>query len=186
MSAGRAATLVSVADRLDFTSKSGEGIEFRNSLTGDDFSEIFSITKTNMEALYNSCGSADWAWDDAKKAAELRHKKSRFLIVRDSQTKKVLGFICFRFMVEAGSASLYVWEIQVRADGEHQGKGIGSKLMAAAEKLLVKETGIRKVFLTVLRNNERAIKFYQKLGYTVDKSSPPNVCYSIFSKSLRG
>ncbi|OEK01260.1 hypothetical protein BFP97_06925 [Roseivirga sp. 4D4] len=44
------------------------------------------------------------------------------------------------------------------------GKGVGSKLMAAVEELIVSR-GIKHIWLWVLVSNQRAISFYEKHGF---------------------
>ena len=96
--------------------------------------------------------------------------------------EEITGFVAFRFMVDFGEPVAYVWEIQVARGSA--GNGIGSQMMEKLENFLRDKTAIRKIVLTVLKNNERAIKFYQQRGYSVDKSSPNAACYWIMSRTL--
>lgn len=50
---------------------------------------------------------------------------------------------------------------QVCTEPSHQGKGLGKKLVLAAE-IFAKEQGCRKI---ILHGRESAVGFYQKLGY---------------------
>ncbi len=136
-----------------------------------------------MQLLYDSCGDETWKWNDGTKLRELQNTKNRFIIHR-SEDGMIVGFLAFRFMIDFGEPVAYVWEIQVTS--ESAGKGIGSEMMSKLENFLRQKTAIRKIVLTVLNNNQRAIKFYQQRGYSVDKSSPtsPSTCYRILSQTL--
>ena len=182
----RSVTLVAVAERVSSFTPTNPDITFHTSISQEDSAKIFNITKENMQAIYDTCGSSEWAWDDKKKQIELGSKRNRFLIFR--QSGQIIGFIVFRFLIDDGIPVAYVWEIQVVHDGDYRGKGLGTRMMASLESLVLNETGIRKISLTVLNNNERAKKFYSKLSYIVDKSSPrgTNSCYAFLSKQLRG
>lgn len=134
-----------------------------------------------MEAIYNACNDAVWQWNDETKKRELGNLKNRFLIKRlPNDNNEIIGFIVFRFMVDDGLPVAYIWEIQV----VDVGRGTGSELMDNFENFLKQNTAIRKIVLTVLRNNEKAFRFYEKRGYVIDKTSPKSACYRILSKSI--
>ena len=181
----RSKSLVSVAEKLDLQTFDDEKFlsKFHSKLFQPDLDNIFSITKTNMQLLYDSCGDETWKWNDGTKLRELQNTKNRFIIHR-SEDGMIVGFLAFRFMIDFGEPVAYVWEIQVAS--ESAGKGIGSEMMSKLENFLRQKTAIRKIVLTVLNNNQRAIKFYQQRGYSVDKSSPtsPSTCYRILSRTL--
>ena len=58
---------------------------------------------------------------------------------------------------------LYVDELMVA--GTHRGRGIGRRLMEAAERQ-ARELGIEEIELNVWERNAGAIAFYEHLGYT--------------------
>ena len=77
--------------------------------------------------------------------------------------KKVVGFISYgNFCDEAIQASeiiaLYVLK-------DYYGKGVGKQLMHAAFAVLDR---FSEIYLWVLKDNKRAISFYQKMGFTFD------------------
>jgi len=77
--------------------------------------------------------------------------------------KKVVGFISYGNFrdetIQAGEIiALYVLK-------DYYGKGIAQKLMKAALTAL---DYFSEIFLWVLKDNKRAIAFYQKIGFTVD------------------
>lgn len=51
--------------------------------------------------------------------------------------------------------------------------GLASHLMKQLEIVSEKIPSIKKLMLTCFTSNERAIRFYQKLGYSKDEYSPP-------------
>ena len=77
--------------------------------------------------------------------------------------KKIVGFISYgNFRDEAIQAgeiiALYVLK-------DYYGKGVSEQLMHAA---LVALDHFSEIYLWVLKDNKRAIAFYQKMGFTVD------------------
>ena len=77
--------------------------------------------------------------------------------------KKVVGFISYgNFCDEAIQAgeiiALYVLK-------DYYGKGVGKQLMHAAFAAL---DHFSEIYLWVLKDNKRAIAFYQKMGFTFD------------------
>lgn len=104
----------------------------------------------------------------------------------------VLGFVHLRYVLDeedeapGDAAVLYIYEIQLAP--ALQRRGVGAQLMALSERLGA-GLGLRKMKLTVFRTNAAALAFYrEKLGYTVDASSPSkwgvDECYEILSKPL--
>jgi hypothetical protein len=69
-----------------------------------DIKEMFDILKDNMKSLYISGG---WGWNDPDKLDELTHPSSRYLLARDSNAQKLLGFISFRFDLDQDIEVLY-------------------------------------------------------------------------------
>jgi ribosomal protein S18 acetylase RimI-like enzyme len=178
----RSKTLVAVAEKLDSSLQEDEKFpcKFHDKITESELEKIFYITRENMQLYYDACNDETWKWNDLKKLNELQSIKNRFII--HTIEGQICGFLAFRFMVECGDPVAYIWEIQV--ESESAGKGIGSQMMSKLESFLREKTAIRKIVLTVLKNNERAIKFYQNRGYTEDKSSPQSACYRILSRTI--
>lgn len=80
------------------------------------------------------------------------------------QDGKIVG--CLRLRIEGGVADLS----QVIVDKEYRGKGIGKKLVFAAEKL-AKKNGCHLVEL-VTGKDWPAATFYEPLGYTLAGEAP--------------
>ena len=76
----------------------------------------------------------------------------------------------------------FSYELQI--DEKYQNKGLGEHLMKCLEKL-ANVWQMERVVLTVLTNNDGALRFYNRLGYTVDETSPDDEpSYQIFSKEF--
>lgn len=54
---------------------------------------------------------------------------------------------------------------------EHQGQGFGSELLKEFERRAIEEYGIFTLSLSVLANNKKAIKAYERNGWTKGKQS---------------
>jgi len=96
---------------------------------------------------------------------------------------KVVGFISYGnfrdVAIQAGEIiALYVLK-------DYYGKGIAQKLVRAALTAL---NHFSEIFLWVLKDNKRAIAFYQKMGFTFDgqdiMSLPINEMYKIRGSSI--
>ena len=157
-------------------------------LSTADKNNIYSLFLTNMKALYlKSRGGLS----EPDKVAELFCvTESRYLIVRDSATQKIVAFTHFRFTDDfdevdsSGSESegdeaikrirpqecAYVYEIQVSPGVRC---GLGRRMMDLVELCALHE-GMPKVSLTVFHSNLAAVRFYAKLGYMVDSAIDPN------------
>ena len=194
MKSSRSAAIISAADRVSRFSDfcpcpvTSVRVVFTPKLAAEEWGQIFHLTKRNMEATYNASGDPEWAWDDSRKLKEILNSKSRFIKLYSSGTTQLLGFACFRFLIDGGRPVLYVWELQI--DASVQGKGLGKYLMSQLESLAsMTSPGITYIILTCLRNNLPALTFYKKLGYVSDISNPPETsrgtCYVILAKKLK-
>ena len=78
-------------------------IEFSAKLSDEEFSWAFDLVKSNMESLYDASG---YGWDDDDKERELTEQGARFLIVRERESRALVGFCHFRFTVHGDGESL--------------------------------------------------------------------------------
>ena len=148
-----------------------KNIDFHHTASADLIRICFALVKKNMKPLYDAAGG-DWTWSDQRKLAELRHEDMRYLVFADS------GFLAFRFEWEGAVA--YIYEVHAAVPG----RGVGSALMAALERLCVEKTEIRKLMLTVLRGNSEALAFYRRRGWREDEDSPADAAYVILCKLI--
>lgn len=110
----------------------------------------------------------------------------------DDESRGIAGFIEFMVTYEDGYEVLYCYEIHLAR--EVQGQRLGEELMSRFERI-GRRIGLEKAMLTVFKSNNRAITFYDRLGYTEDESSPrpkrlrngsvKEADYLIMSKMLR-
>lgn len=61
------------------------------------------------------------------------------------------------------------WIYNVPTASEHQGKGLGRKIILAT-KILIKTNGVLEIQLMVRDMNTQAISFYQQLGFNLKPS----------------
>ena len=133
--------------------------------------KIFAILESNMKKLYLDNG---WSWNDVNKNNEIFHNPSHYLILHDEENvEDIVAYILFRFEwddeEEPEYPVLYVYEVQLVE--EWRSCGAGRFLVDLALKIS-RETFMKRIMLTCLKANQRAMSFYQKLGFTVDSNSP--------------
>jgi len=94
-------------------------------------------------------------------------KQLKYLITKansscllESELDITRGFIIVLYKKNSDIAGLEILNV----DPIHQGKGIGKKLLNAAEKEMLSE-GIKKIRLEVSTGNQRAINLYEKSGF---------------------
>ena len=92
------------------------------------------------------------------------------LVVRDQNS--VVGFAFLKIKKRLLNGH-FLAELGIVVDEVHRGKGLGSKLMENLLKLAQQEN-VRDIFLTVLIDNVKAIRLYEKYGFkkagkTIDK-----------------
>jgi ribosomal protein S18 acetylase RimI-like enzyme len=94
------------------------------------------------------------------------------LVARDGDY--IVGFVAFGPCRDegVGTARAEIWAIYVTPS--HWSQGVGSQLWGRARARLAAQ-GYRSVSLWVLTGNERAIQFYDGVGFTVDEGSAKEV-----------
>ena len=81
-----------------------------------------------------------------------------------------VAFVHLRFLLECDVRVCYIYELQVES-AYHQ-RGVGAALMKLVEETAAKWR-IYKCVLTVLKENEGAVRFYRdKMGYHIDEDDP--------------
>ncbi|XP_058443799.1 N-alpha-acetyltransferase 40 [Malaya genurostris] len=141
----------------------------------------FKLAEKNVGPQYKSCSLG---WQPKVKQSDLNKAWARYLVAVDRKTRKPAAYSMFRFDLDYGRCVLYCYEMQV--ESEYQRKGLGGFMMRALEKM-AQHYGMERLVLTVLKNNDDGVRFYQKLGYDVDETSPDksdNAAYEILSKSM--
>ncbi|XP_065681784.1 N-alpha-acetyltransferase 40 isoform X2 [Hydra vulgaris] len=129
---------------------------------------------------------SSWGWSEKKKREEMQEHNARYLLVKDHE-ENFLGMAHFRFDVDNDIEVLYCYEIQL--DDRIRGKGVGKFLMQILELIAIKNK-MKKIVLTVFKDNLKGKHFFEKLKYTSDETSPrfydphhpENYDYEIYSK----
>ncbi|XP_050520827.1 N-alpha-acetyltransferase 40 [Daktulosphaira vitifoliae] len=138
--------------------------------------EIFHLFKKNMMESYKNC---PWGWQERKKRSEMFHCDARYIIVRYLANNELAAFIHFRFDLEDSIEVLYLYEIQLKP--EVRSRGLGKYLMELIE-IIAFHHNMKKVVLTVLKNEEKVVQFYMSQNYEIESYSPKNSFYYILSK----
>ncbi len=117
--------------------------------TIDDKDFIKELDKENMSSIIEFHGEKykSYMFDSFK-------PKNCFIIEDD----KLIGFVYFGIM----GNKLDIWSIQIKKS--LWGKGFGKKLMKYILDFAVKKK-LKKVVLEVNKNNNKAIRFYERLGF---------------------
>ncbi|EXJ79435.1 hypothetical protein A1O3_08937 [Capronia epimyces CBS 606.96] len=123
------------------------------------------IEQTSAEDYQNS----EVKWSLPKKRKEMRLPDMRYIVLVESKTSRLAGFISFMITYEDGFEVVYIYEIHFAP--EWQGQGLGKKLMQIVEAI-GQNVGVTKAMLTVFKTNTRAVNWYYRLGYREDEFSP--------------
>ncbi|ETN63960.1 N-acetyltransferase 11 [Anopheles darlingi] len=143
----------------------------------------FKLAERNVGPQYRACSLG---WQPKIKQKDLSKPWARYLLAVDRATGKPVGYTMFRFDLDYGRAVLYCYELQISA--EYQGHGLGAFIMQALEQV-ARGLSLERLVLTVLKNNEGGMRFYRRLGYEIDETSPDKLedaPYEILSKSMLG
>ena len=169
--------------------------EIRNNERTRDW--MYALTETNMRKMYEQT----WGWNSLEKRRELNHQNAKFVFAVEKKKKKrcdddgstkseeemedeevPVAFAHFRFEVDDDDvASVYIYELQVERTKKRL--GLGRLLMRACEKIAV-ELGLKHMALTVLKKNEGARAFYEKIGYEETDHAPADAHYVIMRKRV--
>jgi len=168
--------------------------EIRNNERTRDW--MYALTETNMRKMYEQT----WGWNSLEKRRELNHQNAKFVFAVEKKKKRCdddgstkseeemedeevpVAFAHFRFEVDDDDvASVYIYELQVERTKKRL--GLGRLLMRACEKIAV-ELGLKHMALTVLKKNEGARAFYEKIGYEETDHAPADAHYVILRKRV--
>jgi ribosomal protein S18 acetylase RimI-like enzyme len=127
--------------------------------------QIYQFQMSDTEAvvaLWKACGLTR-PWNDPYKDIARKQivQPELFLVVREG--KGVVGTIMAGFDGHRG------WVNYLAVAESHRGRGIARTLMREVERRL-ESSGCPKMNLMVRQGNDEVIKFYERLGYTIEKS----------------
>lgn len=104
----------------------------------------------------------------------------RYILVRHSSNRSLAAFVHFRFDIEDSVEVLYLYEIQLEKNV--RGRGLGRYLMSLLETIAF-HYNMKRIVLTVLKSEEKVVKFYSSLQYEIESYSPEDAFYYILSKN---
>lgn len=144
----------------------------QSSLTSELREWMLLLVEENVSGYYIN---STIGWDRNAKRRELFEEEEvlngmTFIIMEsDDDDRSPLGFVAALDTIEGGERVIYCYELQVIK--KSRGRGVGSKLMEKFH-LIGKEKGIVKGMLTCFTENRPALRFYSKIGYSIDPYSP--------------
>ncbi|KAL8935038.1 MAG: hypothetical protein Q9216_005611 [Gyalolechia sp. 2 TL-2023] len=147
-------------------------IEFESSSTisADDFNSCFNLIASSSA---NDYATSSVGWSPTKKRKEMTLPDLRYLLlvnpIAQHNRTRLDGFLSFMLTYEDGHEVVYCYELHLAP--HLRGQGLGKHLMSLMEKA-GSNAGVEKSMLTVFVENEAAMRFYHKLGYTEDEYSP--------------
>ena len=83
--------------------------------------------------------------------------------------KEIVGYVIFSIKEKEFPSMRYRKQLNIEAicvDEKHRGKGIGTKILESIKEI-AKSKGCTDLYLTVNKENENAIKVYEKFGFEV-------------------
>ncbi|KAI9743553.1 MAG: hypothetical protein M1818_002868 [Claussenomyces sp. TS43310] len=143
-------------------------LETANSLSSTDFEACFNLIAVTSSADYKN---STVGWKVRAKKNEMKSTDLKYVLVKKEGASQTSAFLSLMPTMEDDFAVLYCYEIHLAP--EVQGTGLGSILMNLFEEVAEKVPLVEKVMLSCFRRNERAVRFYRKRGYELDRFSPP-------------
>jgi len=136
-----------------------------------DFDTVVNIVNENWKSIYagyvnpnllNTAGCRDRAI-----ALKNDFNRQRLLEYVWEENNHILALLSIGNTADLDKLGDFeIWRIYIVS--EAQGKGIGKQLLTYAESY-AKEKGYTEIVIWAFKNNKRAIMFYQRYGYQIDK-----------------
>lgn len=118
---------------------------------------MYASVRHSLGALYDA---SSMKWNETEKRDEISHPHQQHVVVEDKDGR--VGFLSYRFDVEAGVAVMYVYEVFVEERARRRGLAVGVMRLAEA---IAGGVGVRKIVLTTFVENGAAMRLYrEKLG----------------------
>ena len=117
--------------------------------------------ENTVVALWEACGLVR-PWNDPHKdiARKLNVQPELFLVGLEGE--RVVGTVMVGYEGHRG------WINYLAVSPDHQGRGLGRRLMDEAEQRL-RAVGCPKINLQVRSGNEAVRQFYESIGYSLDE-----------------
>ncbi|MCW3132483.1 MAG: GNAT family N-acetyltransferase [Candidatus Methanospirare jalkutatii] len=111
--------------------------------------------------------------------------KACYFIVGAFVSGELVG-VCFLFKFSKSNRKVIAKNFGIAVKDKFQGKGIGSKLLEYLFSVAVESYNVSEVYLEVLENNERALKFYKKNSFEIlcDVKKPDGKTYKFMKRVL--
>ena len=127
-----------------------------------DFEAIHKVW-TSPIAMRETLGLPYVSLDETRKRLENLPQGEQLLVAEvDGQVVGILGLHVKRNRMS------HVAGLGMGVRDDHQGSGIGTRLMEAALELAFKWLNLRRVELQVYTDNARAIHLYKKFGFSIE------------------
>ncbi|KAL8648047.1 MAG: hypothetical protein Q9226_006164 [Calogaya cf. arnoldii] len=162
--------------------------ESSTTVTAVDFKACFDLIASSSANAY---AASSIGWSPVKKRKEMKLPDLRYLLLRDTSAQ-IQGFLSFMLTYEDGHEVVYCYELHLAPLVQKQ--GLGKHLMSLMETV-GSNAEVARSMLTVFVENDAALKFYERLGYSKDDYSPEPrkmrnevvkmPTYVILSKSLQ-
>lgn len=155
-------------------------------LAESDFDTVISIVNRDWRDIYNGYVNQELLSDAGCQERGQQLKKD-FISRRLSEyvweeAGQILGLLSMGATADSDKANAFeIWRIYIAV--EAQGKGIGGQLLAFAEQN-AKASGYKEILIWAFSKNTRAIKFYQKYGYRIDKEEYLEAPYLTYGTRL--
>lgn len=143
------------------------GIQIRRA-TISDLSSICDLSQQLFEYERQFTNEYNMDWSHAKEGQKffskcLRSRKSFTLLAQDGD--KLVGYILVTIHKLAWRAFNPIAEVDnLSISPEYRGKGIGTKLLLKAKQLAIKR-GAKRMSVSALSDNVRALHFYHQYGF---------------------
>ncbi len=152
-------------------------ISFSPKLKKEEAEWAFDLSQSNMEEIYDASG---YGWDDADKERELTEQGARFLLIRESGSNALKGFVHFRFTVQGevidqmiGQTCLYILDLHLEDDVQR--KGVGKHLLILLE-LIARKQLMSRITFPIYLGDEKTKNWLLKQG----KGFVPDISYAVF------
>jgi putative acetyltransferase len=127
----------------------------------DDVAEIFGMPKCQRGTLQIPYQSRD----ELRRRFEKPDADLRLLVAVLKENGKVVGNIS---LAQGRRRRSHVGQLGMMVHDDYQGRGIGTKLMAAVIELADRWLNCTRLELEVYTDNEPAIRLYQKFGFVIE------------------
>ena len=136
---------------------------------------VEDIKRVNELAVQVHEMHVNWTPDLFKSVKEVINKEYFETLVKNEEIyiakleNEIVGYVIFNIKEKENPSMRYRKQLNIDAicvDEKYRGKGIGTKLLEGIKEV-AKLKGCTDLYLTVNRENENAIKVYEKFGFKV-------------------